>query len=102
MPDNGSVNQSFLVNSQLNLLTNIQRQCGTSNLAEKEDSAVALCDPAYNRNIMTNRRAKVPSLFQEIKFSTYNSCLNLLYTTACLQCEGILHSLDIICIAHVL
>lgn len=36
VPDNGSMNQSFLVNSQLNLLTNIQLQCGTSNLAEKE------------------------------------------------------------------
>lgn len=36
VPDNGSVNQSFLVNSQLSLLTNIQLQCGTSNLAKKE------------------------------------------------------------------
>lgn len=36
VPDNGSVNQSFLVNSQLSLLTNTQLQCGTSNLAKKE------------------------------------------------------------------
>lgn len=50
VPANGSVNQGFLVNSQLNLLTNIQLPCGTSNLAEKEDSAVPLCDPAHNRH----------------------------------------------------
>lgn len=99
MPDNGSVNQSFLVNSQLNLLTNIQLKCGTSNLAKKEGSAVALCDLAYNRNILTNKRAKSLPCFKEIKFTTYNSPL---YSTACLQWEGILHSLDIICIAHVL
>lgn len=51
VPANGSVNQGFLVNSQLNLLTNIQLRCGTSNLAEKERiQQCPLCDPAHNRH----------------------------------------------------